>query len=502
MKNKTIAEALGEIDQAYIAQAANPKRPQWVRWASAAAAIFAAVLLLQQILQPSAPSNAILSTNPTVLGTAPAVLGRPVNIQSPDTLQLANLVAAPTYPQMTKMPDAADYTNNLDAYDEAMKLWKADQKAHYDQPSRYADSLAGFWNRSLLQFLSGQTENAAYSPVNVYMAMAMLAETAEGNSRKQILDLFGVDSIESLRTQVNHMWNAHYSADGATTTVLGNSIWLDSAFQYKQETVDMLAAKYYSSVFHGDLGTEKMNTQLQQWIDSQTGGLLQEQTQALELDPRTLMALASTVYFSADWAEPFSEKNTAEAIFHGLQVDIQTQFMNQTLMHTAYYWGEDFGAIRMEMSGDNAMWLILPDMGKTVDDVLSSGEYLQMCTGTWSQWDRYTVHLSMPKFDISGKMDLVEGMQKMGVTDVFDPAVSDFSAITNENLFVSEIEHACRVAVDEEGCVAAAYTIMLLYGTGMPEMKDEIDFVLDRPFLFVVTSRDNLPLFAGVVNQP
>ena len=32
--------------------------------------------------------------------------------------------------------------------------------------------------------------------------------------------------------------------------------------------------------------------------------------------------------------------------------------------------------------------------------------------------------------------------------------------------------------------------------------KDEVDFVVDRPFLFVITGADSLPLFAGVVNHP
>ena len=32
--------------------------------------------------------------------------------------------------------------------------------------------------------------------------------------------------------------------------------------------------------------------------------------------------------------------------------------------------------------------------------------------------------------------------------------------------------------------------------------EDEIDFVLDRPFLFVITGAQGLPLFVGVVNQP
>jgi len=32
--------------------------------------------------------------------------------------------------------------------------------------------------------------------------------------------------------------------------------------------------------------------------------------------------------------------------------------------------------------------------------------------------------------------------------------------------------------------------------------KDEVDFVLDRPFLFVLTGTDGMPLFVGVVNDP
>ena len=32
--------------------------------------------------------------------------------------------------------------------------------------------------------------------------------------------------------------------------------------------------------------------------------------------------------------------------------------------------------------------------------------------------------------------------------------------------------------------------------------EDEVDFVLDRPFLFVLTNEDGLPLFAGIVEQP
>ena len=37
---------------------------------------------------------------------------------------------------------------------------------------------------------------------------------------------------------------------------------------------------------------------------------------------------------------------------------------------------------------------------------------------------------------------------------------------------------------------------------GWMGMEEIIDFVLDRPFLFVIADYNGIPLFAGVVNNP
>ena len=67
-------------------------------------------------------------------------------------------------------------------------------------------------------------------------------------------------------------------------------------------------------------------------------------------------------------------------------------------------------------------------------------------------------------------------------------------------MYIDKASHGVRVSIDEEGVTGAAYTeIGLLAGATLP--KEEIDFVVDRPFVFVVTGADNLPLFVGVVNQ-
>lgn len=413
-------------------------------------------------------------------------------------------VAAAEYPKMAKKPNYDDYRNNYNDYMDAYNEWQKSQRQQYNQPDGYADSLSDFFYASMAQFLQGKG-NPTYSPLNVYMAMAMLAETTGGNSRQQILDLFGVDSIEALREQASHVWNAHYSDDGETALLLANSLWLDDAYTFNQQTAQLLADRYYASSFHGDLGTEELDKQLQTWLNENTGGLLKDQAQNTKLDPQTVFALASTVYFTAGWDAKFSESNTKDAIFHAPTGDRMTTFMNKTITEYTYYWGENFGAISLELTGDNRMWLILPDEGYTTADILASEDYLRMTLnpGSWENKGSYKINLSLPKFDVVNQMDLIEGMKAMGVTDIFDYAISDFTPMTDTPmLYVDQINHAARVSIDEEGCIAAAFTVISAPGAGMPPECDELDFVLDRPFLFVVSSRDNLPLFAGVVNEP
>ena len=517
--NDKLHEAMNEISDKHLLEAETYQRRFPVYWVAAVAAMLTLVILFGialggspaaptasgPLLEHTRPSSPFSTTSAppasSIFPTTPPTTPRPSGITPPDSPLFTNLAAAPLYPQTVCYPKAEDFDNFKD-YRASQDIYLAAQKAQYDQPDGYADSLTSFFHASLAQFLQGDG-NAAYSPLNVYMAMAMLAETTGGSSRQQILDLFGVNSIEELRTQAGHVWNAHYADDGVTTLLMANSLWLDHQFPYRQETADILAQHYYASTFHGDLGTEPLNKQLQQWLNANTGGLLKDQANNVKLNPNTVFALASTVYFSAGWLDEFSEAHTYDESFHSPAGDIQTPFMHQTRRDT-YYRGTNFGAICLRLSGNNRMWLILPDEGYTTEDILKSEEYLQLTLnpGSW-HGITYEIHLSLPKFDVVQQQDLIAGMKQLGITDVFNSEISDFSSISDmQELFISQINHAARVTIDEEGCTAAAFTVMWSASSDMPSEVEEIYFTLDRPFLFIVSSRDNLPLFAGTVKQP
>ena len=413
-----------------------------------------------------------------------------------------HLLYEPKYPSMAKYPSSE---NNEKQYEK----WSADKKSRR-QYYGMGDGLEDFYTSTAAEFLTGSTnENRVYSPVNVYMALAMLAEITYGDSRAQILSLLGADSIESLRSQVYGVWNANYSDDGAVTSILANSVWLDKELKYNKKTLETLANKYYASSFSGEMGSKKYNKALRTWLNEQTGGLLKGMTDNIELSPETLVALASTVYFQAKWENEFSEGKTEEKTFHAPSGDVKIDFMHDTDTFGRYYYGEKFSATSKALEGSGSMFFILPDENVSVNELLEDTEALSFLAsnGEWEKGTTLKVNLAVPKFDVSSRTDLASGLKDLGVTDCFDFERGNFAPLfKNENyqpekIAVSSVDHGVRVAIDEEGVTAAAYTVIPVCGSPMPP-EDEIDFVLDRPFIFVITSDDGTPMFTGVVNQP
>ena len=422
-------------------------------------------------------------------------------------------LAAPSYPKMAPYPDPTDYLPSDGSWSEeaeekfqaAAEAWQASREAQRNRPEADPDTMAAYLRASIPQLLGGAAgENRVCSPLSVYMALAMLAECTDGESRQQLLTLLGSDSLDALHTQTQALWNTNYCDDGAVTSLLASSVWLSDRFDYTQQTLDNLAQYDYASAYRGVMGDAAYNQMLRDWLNQQTGDRLTEQAQGLELDAQTCFALISTINYRAKWCEEFNAANTASAPFHSPSGEATCEYMKQTNTQ-AYYWSDGFAAIEKPLEGSGSMWLLLPDEGVTPEELLAQPAALDFLLrggeGTESKYVQ--VHLSLPKFDAASSLELPACLTALGVTDVFDSTQADFSPLSpsSDGMYVSRAQHAARVTVDEEGVTAAAYTAIVGAGAGMPP-DEEVDFVLDRPFLFAITGTDGLPLFVGIVNQP
>ena len=503
MKHEKLSNALNEISNKYLEEAAHTRKQKPSHWLGAVAAILALAVLIGAVCHPLLfPGDEITLSGPdTTQPTVPPFDYNPFHgTMTPAEIApsaSAYLLAAPSYPKM-----APYSTQNYNG-------WWNSQKAIHATTEGYADSLTGYWKALTPAVLTRGEENAVFSPLNVYLALAMLAETSQGNSRQQILSLLDADSIEALRVQADQVWRAHYNNDGLSTSILGSSLWLDDSISYDESTVQTLTKRYYASVFQGQMGSAELNSALQDWLNANTGGLLQKQAANAQLSPEDILALATTIYYQVQWQNDFNEAANTQGVFYSPSGEQPVTFMNKKLTYGPYYWGEDFGAVRLNLENGDDLWLILPDEDKSPADILASGHAMDMVltSGSYENETVITVNLSVPKFDISADLDLKDALQTLGVTDIFDVYRADLSAIlpgAAERAIrphVSSIDHAVRVAINEKGVTAAAFTWIPAAGAAPPP-ETEINFVLDRPFLFVVESRDGLPVFAGIVNTP
>ena len=467
MKSKKLRDAFIYVSDENLDRADTYRKvrnPHWVRWTALAACLclIVGITLWQRPggTEPDDPGTAFVSAEPS-------------------TQVGYGLVASAAYPEK--------------------------DGGSLDQQTLAA--LKPFLRESCVQLLSETDgENVIYSPLNIYMGLSMLAESTGGETQKQLMDVLGVDSTETLRDRAGALWRANHFTKENDTSLLANSIWLSEDLAYVEDGVKELARDYYASVFHGKMGSEEYDQALRDWLNEQTRGLLGEQTEGVGLDPNTVLALVSTVYFEAHWKNEFNPSCNDTKPFN--MADGSTEdctFMNRSF-EERFYRGDCFDAVAVPLTNGERMWFLLPGEDSSPEALAEDERLMELLTSPddWADSSDAMVHFSVPKFDITSKIDLVEKLKTTGVTDILDSDISNFSPILTgeQKVRLSEAEHAVRVKIYEEGVTAAAYIETEMAADEPEENPEEIDFVLDRPFLFAITSRHDLPLFLGVVNDP
>lgn len=487
MKSQKLQDAIGRIDPALVARAATlpeqrkKKRPRPYRMIGVAA-MLALVILAGHLFGMIPPRGEQGGQEPEKY--LPLIDG--------NKGEMAQLLAGAEYPEMPKFPGNFHFGSpEYAAWDQAIKARRAYFGAGEDLDEFFSDTAEVFLSNT-------EGENRVYSPLNIYFALAMLAEVSEGESREEILTLLECDNIEALRTKTHTLWNAHYRDDGLVTSLLGSSVWLDRSLAYEERAVEALKNFYYASVYRGEMGSEELDAVLEEWVREQSKGLL---TAPDMLSSETLFALVSSIYYKTAWDDKFFEGKNTDGVFHGSRGDGACVFMN--MQKTAMYsWGEKFSSASLSLQ-EGEMVFLLPDEGVSIDECLADAEvrrFLQR-NGRWESSVGIKINYSIPKFDVSSEIGLEDGLRQLGVDSCLS-AGADFSPLLGENAPLATalaIEHRARVRIDEKGVEGAALT-EITAGSAMPP-EDEVDFVLDRPFLFLIRSGDGLPLFVGVINQ-
>ena len=380
--------------------------------------------------------------------------------------------------------------------------WREDYTEKVHKSQNVQAGMEQYYELIQKELLSDATDhNAVCSPLNIYIALSMLAEVTDGNTRKQILDVLNVKDMDVLNKRIEAIWDANYVDTPALKSILANSIWLRNDIGYNEDTLKRLSEEYHASYYSGEMGSESMNQKLQKWTDEHTGELLTEYTKELKLKQESVLALISTVYYKASWDKDFPKEQTNKGIFHGVLGDQSVPMMHNDII-TNLYQTEHFQAVGLSLVDSGTMYFFLPKEGYKAQDIAANPEMIKICMEPVSvESNSALVHLTVPKFNDSAKTDLLECLKDIGITDVLSDKQADFTPLTKEieNIYLSSAEHAAMVKIDEEGVIDAAYTALMMDSAGI--IQDQVDFIIDRPFVYAVAAPDGSILFTGVIQN-
>ena len=292
---------------------------------------------------------------------------------------------------------------------------------------------------------------------------------------------------------------AERTGEGVTLNEVDQA-WLQQGRSVLGPYADTLAGAYGTPLATIDFANAgAAAATINAWFGEHTHGKITKLLDASDLENQTALVLTDAVYLAAQWKFAFDPKLTAPAPFRvpgRSPVNVPTMHNGADRM-LGYGAGDGWKAVALPYKGNQLeMDVIVPDDIHAFESSLEADRLTSLAGSLHPAY----VALSMPRFDSRVRTDLVQPLQKLGITDAFDSARADLSGIDGaHDLYVSDVKHEVVVHVDEKGTVAAGAT------AGVVSESGHLVNVLkvDKPFVYVVRDRaTGAILFLGRVTDP
>jgi len=346
--------------------------------------------------------------------------------------------------------------------------------------------------------------NVFISPYSVSAALQMVWQGAAGetkNEMDQALALGGF-KMEAAGGAYKDLDRAIKSAGTNAVLSVANSIWYAPNIELKPQFASINQSFYGAKLSALDFTDPRSAGVVNSWVNEATRGKIQKIVEP-PLSSMTGAFLANAIYFKGNWEHKFDNDATKEEPFHLRTGQQKRVAMMRQSRKFAYEESTTFQAVRLPYAGERlGMFVFLPATNSSPDKLLAelNGDAWREKIMPKFQESEGTV--VMPRFKLEFRMDLISALKSIGIHQAFTHA-ADFSGISPIELFVSGVEHASFVDVNEEGTEAAAATGVTVKAMAVRRQMEPFQMIVDRPFFFLIEdSATKCLLFMGVVNDP
>ena len=342
-----------------------------------------------------------------------------------------------------------------------------------------------------------EESNVFVSPLSVNMALSMTLNGANDATLDEMKEALRAKnySVDEINTYNKSLREALVAVDKSTTLSIANSIWYNTIYTFNNEFISVNKSNYDAEVTSVDFGSSNTVSRINNWVSDKTNKKIPSIIDELSADDA--MCLINAIYFKGIWREKFDKNKTKDEDFYsenGVSMG-KVKMMNQT-KHFQYTDDDNCKYLNLPYgNGAFSMIVMLPNEGKTIDDVISN-----LNNESWNNamhMGSCEVNLQFPRFKVECSYEMDEAiLPEMGMMTPFTE-FADFSDITTDRkIFITKVIHKSFVEVNEEGTEAAAATAVIMGPTSMPPAS--IDYIVNKPFAFAIRENSTgVILFIG-----
>ena len=319
-------------------------------------------------------------------------------------------------------------------------------------------------------------ENLIISPLSIFQVLSLTANGAKGKTQSEMLDTLQAETIEDLN-KINY--DILSSFKGFTTIDIANAVMT----KFTPLNSFTSIAEKYSAPIEPLLNVEQVNN----WCSNKTHGKIKKILDELSED--TAMILLNAVYFKGEWRLKFEKYSTTKLPFYNFGTnEVKVDTMKQ-IEYFPYYEDKKAKAIELRFKEDfMSAIIILPsegtDINKFIDSLsISNEEYTKIIKGLKSA----KVNIQLPKFELDFNENLNEILKDLGMYNAFSASDADFTGLRKlSGLFINRVIHKSYIKVFEDGCEAAAVTVVDVTDGALPQIEKIREMKVNRPFLFLL----------------
>jgi serine protease inhibitor len=345
------------------------------------------------------------------------------------------------------------------------------------------------------------SKNVIISPLSISYALSMTLNGANSATRDSMTNALRLNniSLNELNQSYKDLTASLLSVDERVLISIANSVWTEKKFAVKKPFTDILTGFYGAESKSFDINDLSAPSQINDWINSKTNGLIKDMLD--KLDNNTVLLLINAIYFKGKWKIEFDKSATTDRPF--TRSDGSSE--NVSSMHQSekqkVYQGNGLTLVELAYGqGNFVIDILLPD-----NNNLSSAITLSTDANINSMIDNLSVkkvNLYFPRFKYGYKDELNDVLSQMGMGIAFTSA-ADFSNISDiPQLCISNVTHQAFIETNEEGTEAAAATVVgIINSVAGPDSPILID--VNHSFLyFIRETTTNSVLFMGKVADP